>query len=50
MSHYYEQSRLSDASYDQGALTQWMSERMREAFGADFGVHNSGGTRDQLYA
>lgn len=50
MSHYYEQSLLSDASYQQGALTQWMSELMREASGADFGVQNSGGTRDSFYA
>ena len=35
-------------SYDRIALTKFMAEVIRDAAGADIGIHNSGGTRDSL--
>jgi len=35
-------------SYDRTTLTKFMAEVIRDAAGADVGIHNSGGTRDSL--
>ena len=48
MSEYFEESLTSDDAYSQGNLTEWIARLMKRSTGADIGIQNNGGTRDNF--